>query len=85
MGQSTAWCKVPLFCAKNTVNKSRNFELARLKKKKNKETHFGYLVIFWFSIFTMLFTPLSMLIIMKTLEGEWYIVIKAYKFTILRF
>jgi len=68
MGQSTAWCKVLLFCAKSTVKESRNSELARLKKKKNKETHFGCLVNFWFGIFTMLFTPLSMLII--TLEGE---------------
>ena len=31
----------------------------------------------------MLFVPLDMLFIMKTLEDKCYVVIKAYKFTVL--
>jgi len=56
-----------LFCAKTIVKESRKFELACLKKKKKKkkkkrkkkkkkEKHFGRLVTFWFSTFTMLFS-----------------------------
>ena len=37
---------------------------------------------FWFNTFVMLFAPLGVLLIMKTLEDEWYIVIRAYKLTI---
>jgi len=44
-----------LFCVKTIVKDSRNFELARLKKKKKKEKHFGHLVTFWFITFLMLF------------------------------
>ena len=42
------------FCAKIIVKESRKFELARLKKKKEK--HFGRLVTFWFGTFAMLFS-----------------------------
>jgi len=45
-----------LFCAKTIVKVSHKFELARLKKKKKKEKHFGRLATFWFSTFTMLFS-----------------------------
>jgi len=38
------------------VKESRKFELARLKKKKKKEKHFGRLVTFWFGTFAMLFS-----------------------------
>jgi len=44
-----------LFCAKTIVKESRKFELARLKKKKNKK-HFGRLATFWFGTFAMLFS-----------------------------
>ena len=30
----------------------------------------------------MLFAPLGILLVIKTLKGEWYIVINAYKFTV---
>jgi len=43
-----------LFCAKTTVKESCKFELAHLKKKKEK--HFGRLVTFWFGTFAMLFS-----------------------------
>jgi len=35
-----------LFCAKIIVKESHKFELARLKKKKKKEKHFGHLATF---------------------------------------
>jgi len=46
-----------LFCAKTIVKESRKFELARLKKKKEK--HFGRLATFWFSAFAMLFSTIG--------------------------
>ena len=46
-----------LFCAKTTVKESLKFELGCLKKKKKeKETHFGRLVTFWFGTFAMPFS-----------------------------
>ena len=59
-----------LFCAKTVVKESRKFELARLKKKKKKEKHFGRLATFWFGTFAMLLAPLGVLFVMKTLEDE---------------
>ena len=76
-----------LFCVKNIVQESYNFELARLKKKKKKkkkETK-NILAVWQLSGVVLLqgfFAPLYMLLVKKTLENEWYIVIKAYKFTI---
>ena len=52
MGWCTAQWKMLLFCAKTIVKESRKFELARLKKKKEK--HFGRLVTFWLGTFAML-------------------------------
>ena len=60
MGWCTAQWKMLLFCAKTIVKESRKFELARLKKKKKKEKHFGRLVTFQFGTFAMLFAPLGM-------------------------
>ena len=50
MGWCTAQCKILLLCGKQS---SRNFELAWLKKKKEK--HFGCLATFWFGTLVMLF------------------------------
>jgi len=60
---------------KTIVKESRKFELARLKKKKKKrkkkkEKHFGHLVTFCFGTFAMLFVPLGVFFVMKTLENE---------------
>ena len=68
-----------LFCAKTIVKESHKFELAHLKKKKEK--HFGRPATFWFGTFAMLFSATGCVVI-KTLEDEWHTVIKAYKFTI---
>jgi len=43
-----------LFCAETIVKESRKFELARLKKKKEK--HFGHQVTFWFGTFVILYS-----------------------------
>ena len=67
------------FCVKTIVKESCNFDLAHLKKKtKKKEKHFGRLATFTALSLGVLFT-------MKTFKDEQHIVIKAYKFTILRF
>ena len=52
------------------------------KKEKQKQKHVGHLPTFLFSTFAMLFVSLGMLFIMKRLEDEQYIVIKAYNFTV---
>ena len=44
MGWCTAQCKMLLFCVKTIVKESHKFELARLRKKKEK--HFGRLATF---------------------------------------
>jgi len=63
---------------------SGNLELAHLKKKKKKKKEerkpFGHWRLS--GTFVMLFVPLGMLLVMKTFKDEWFIVIKAYKFTI---
>ena len=56
MGWCTAQWKMLLFCAKSIAKESCKFELARLKKKKKKEKHFGRLVTFWFGTFATLFS-----------------------------
>jgi len=57
-----------------------NFELTCLKKeeKGEEETDIGHLVPFWFVTFVMLFMPLGVLLVMKTLEDDCYVVIKDY-------
>ena len=67
------------------MKESHNFELARLKekkKKKKKEKHFGCPVIFWLGTFAMFLHATTILVGYETLEDEWYIVIKASKFTV---
>jgi len=59
-----------LFCAKTIVEESRKFELARLKKKKKKEKHFGHLATFWFGALRCFLAPLGVFFVMKTLENE---------------
>ena len=57
---------------------SHSIELARLKKKKK-------LVCFassWFGTFAMFSNAAVSLLVIKTLENERYVVIKAYKLTV---
>ena len=61
MSWCTAQCKMLLlFYAKTTMKESWNFELACLKKKKERK-HFDRLMTFWFGIFAMIFVLLCML------------------------
>jgi len=62
MGWCTAQWKMLLFCAKTIVKESREFELARLKKKRQEK----HLATFWFGTFAML----GVLFVTKTLEDE---------------
>ena len=38
---------------------------------------------FWFGTFAMLYAPLRLLLAIRTLEDGWYVVINAYKLTVL--
>jgi len=49
-----------------------------LQKKKTKKKENGLLVTFWFDTFVKLFMPLGMLLVMKALEVERFVDIKAY-------
>jgi len=70
MGWCTAQWKMLLFCARTVVRESRKFELARLKKKKERN-YYGHLVTFWFGLSQCFLASLGMLLVMKTLEDEW--------------
>jgi len=47
-------------------------------KKKEKDKYFGHLAIFWFATFVMLFCATGYVFLMKTLEDEQYVVMKAF-------
>jgi len=64
---------------------SRNVELARLKKKEERRKK--NILTIWplsGSVLSQCFTaPLGMLLAIRTLEDGWYVVINAYKLTVL--
>jgi len=68
MGWCTAQWKLLLFCAKTTMNESRKFELARLKKKKEN------ILAVWQLSASILsqcnLAPLGVLLVMKTPRDE---------------
>jgi len=49
---------------------------------KTEEKHFGYWRVSSSILLRCFFVPQDMLLVMKTLEDEWYVNIKAYKFTV---
>jgi len=70
---------------KTTMKDLHNFELARLKlRRTTKKTFWPF---WWFSGLVLsrhtFCVPLGTLLVMKTLEDEYYLVIKAYKFRFL--
>ena len=76
MGSCTTKLKMLLF------NRER-FELAHLKKKKErKKTDSGRFGSSWFGTFAMPFAVLGL--VDYALKDEWYVVMKAYNFTVLR-
>jgi len=68
---------------------SHSVELARLKKEEiRKENIWPVLQVLGLVLLQCFLAPLGVLLVMKTLEDECYIVIKAYKlaaYDILRF
>ena len=78
MGWYTLQYKMLLFCVKPIVKDSRNFELVCLNKKKKERKHFGRLATFWFGTFS----TTRCVVGHEALKNEWYVVIKAYKFTV---
>ena len=74
-----ATVKCGLFCAKlnRRDRRSRNFELRLARQtSEGEEKYCGGLATFLFGTFTMSFTPLGVLLVMKTLKLGWYVVIK---------
>ena len=64
---------------------SRSIELARLKKKKEerrKKNICPILRVLGLVLLRYFLAPLGVLLVMKILENEWYVVIKAYKLAI---
>ena len=73
-----------LFRARTIVRDSDSTELARLKKerKKKKENISPVLRVPGLVLLRGFLAPLGVLLVKKTLDDEWYVVIKAYKLTI---
>ena len=66
-------------------NEEDEEEEKKKKKKKNKKKKKKKPILaIWRVLLQRFFTPLGMFFFMKTLEDEQYVVIKCYKFTILR-
>ena len=94
MGRCTARLKMLLFRAKTIVTDRGNVELSCLKKKKKKkkkkkerkkeikEKQFARFASAWCGTFATGFATRGVLLVMKTLEDERYVVIKAYKCTV---
>ena len=67
---------------------SRSIELARLKKKEEEEEEerkkniWPVLRVLGLILLRCFLAPLGVLLVMKTLEDEWYVVIKAYKLAV---
>ena len=74
----------------NQSERLRSTELARpkkerkkeRKKKKKKKNNLAVLLLFGWVLLRCFLAPLGVLLVMKTLEDEQYVVIKAYKFTV---
>jgi len=70
------------------VRGSRSIELARLKKKKEEEEEerkkniWPVLRVLGLVLLQCFLVPLGVLLVMKTLEDEWYVVIKDYKLSV---
>ena len=70
---------------KTIVKESRKFELARLKKKEEEERKkniWPVLQVLCLVLLRCFLTPLGVLLVIQTLEDEWYVVIKAYKLAV---
>ena len=68
----TAHCKILLFCSKTV---GRNSDLAR--RRRTRFWLFGDFLVRG-QVMQCFFTTLGVFVVTKTLEDEWYVVIKAY-------
>jgi len=82
MGSCTAQCKILLFLCETVIIVHTILNCPSEERKK-KKTNFGCFATLWFSTFAMLYCTIRSLLVMRTLVDEWYIAIKAYKFTVL--
>jgi len=83
MGRCTAQSKMLLFRARTIVRDSDTSELARLKKKEERKKNISPILRAPGLVPSRCFlAPLGDLLVMKTLDDEWYVVIKAYKLTV---
>jgi len=65
------------------VRGSRSIELARLKKKEEERKNIWPVVrVLGLVLLRCFLVPLGVMLVMKTLEDEWYVVIKAYKLAV---
>jgi len=70
------------------VRGSRSIELAHLKKKEEEERKkniWAVLRVLGLVLLRCFLAPLGVLLVMKTLEDEWYVVIKAYNLAVFEF
>ena len=75
-----------LFRAKTSARGWRSIELARLKKeerRRRKKNNLAVLLLFGWVLSRCFLAPLGVLLVMKTLEDEQYVVLKAYKLAVL--
>ena len=87
MGWCTARCEMLLFRAKTMMSDRGDAELARLKKerrrrRRRKKNNLPVLRVPGVVLSRRFFVTRGVLLVMKTLEDERYVVIKAYKCTV---
>ena len=86
MGWCTARCEMLLFRAKTMMSDRGDAELARLKKerrrRRRKKNNLPVLRVPGVVLSRRFFATRGVLLVMKTLEDERYVVIKAYKCTV---
>ena len=73
-----------LFCVITIVKESHNFELAHLREEERKKNNLAIWLSSGSVLLRCFFMSLGWLFIMKTLEDEWYVVIRFTLFEILR-
>jgi len=73
------WCKI----CKNHNERFRRYWASPSEEEEEEETKKSHLAVWWLSDLMLLryfIAPLGILLVMKTLEDEWYIVTEACKF-----
>ena len=79
MARCTTRCEMLLFRAKTIMRDWVDVELARLKKERRKKNNLPVLRVPGVVLSRQFFATRGVLLVMKTLKDERYVVIKAYK------